>query len=93
MCFSPYLGVFFSGGGGGHPRGVGHNVLVQKATRALPRAKAWLMSPDPAPLTQAQLKAVDQLTGGSAHCSKQVGGAKLGFMGKPGFKSTRHTSI
>ena len=26
----------------------------------------WLMSPDPAPLTQAQFKAVDQLTGGSA---------------------------
>ena len=54
----------------------------------------WLMSPDPAPLTQAQLKAVDQLTGGSAqrtvHCSKKVGGAKLGFIGKPGSKFCMH---
>ena len=26
MCFSPYLGV---GGGGGLPRGLGHNLLLQ----------------------------------------------------------------
>ena len=33
----------------------------------MPRsAMVWLMSPDPAPPTQAQFKAVDQLTGGSA---------------------------
>ena len=29
MCFSPYLGVFFCGGGGGVPRGLGHNLLMQ----------------------------------------------------------------
>ena len=27
MCFSPYLGV--EGGGGGLPRGIGHNLLMQ----------------------------------------------------------------
>ena len=27
MCFSPYLGV--GGGGGGLPRGLGHNLLMQ----------------------------------------------------------------
>ena len=29
MCFSPYLGIRSRGGGGGSPKGLVHNLLMQ----------------------------------------------------------------
>ena len=29
MCFSPYLGIGRAGGGGGSPKGLAHNLLMQ----------------------------------------------------------------
>ena len=33
MCFSPYLGIGRAGGGGGVPKGLVHNLLMQFFTR------------------------------------------------------------
>ena len=39
MCFSPYLGIECRGGGGGGPKGLVHNLLMQFFTLDSSRIK------------------------------------------------------